>query len=144
MFEREAAMSREISAGTALGELATRHPVCVPRDTTILAACRVMRACQVGELVVTEEPQGLLVAVGIVSARDIVTWIIAPGLDPAVFTVGDIAWAGTARAKVSDSLSDTLRLLKATRTNVLPVIDDDGSLAGIISLNDVLLALGKV
>ena len=84
------------------------------------------------------------VPVGIVSARDIVTRIIAPGLDPSVFTAGDIAWSGMARAKVSDGLSHTLELLKATRTSVLPVIDADGSLAGIISMNDVLLALGKV
>ena len=137
-------MPKEISFATALGELGARNPVCVSRDTTVLGASQVMRTSQVGELVVTEKPQGLLVPVGIVSARDIVTRIIAPGLDPSVFTAGDIAWSGLARAKVSDSLSDTLGLLKATRTSVLPVIDADGSLAGIISLNDVLLALGKV
>jgi CBS domain-containing protein len=142
MFERKQLMPREIS--TAVGEVVTRYPVCVPRETTILGASKLMRICQVGELAVTEEPQGMLVPVGIVSARDIVTRIIAPGLDPAVFTTGDIAWSGAVWAKVTDSLWHTLELLQVSRTNVLPVIDVDGSLAGIISLNDVLLALGKV
>ena len=135
-------MPRGIS--TAVGEVATRHPLCVPRDTTVLEASKLMRICQVGELVVVEEPQGPLMPIGVVSARDIVTRILAPGLDPAVFTAGDIAWSGGPRAKVTDSLSHTLNLLEKSRTHALPVIDDDGSLAGVISLHDVLLALGKV
>jgi CBS domain-containing protein len=103
-----------------------------------------MRICQVGELVVVEEPQPPLMPIGVVSARDFVTRIVAPGLDPAVFTAGDIAWSGGARANVMDSLSHTLDLLEKSRAHALPVIDDDGSLAGVISLDDVLLALGKM
>ena len=135
-------MPREISS--AVGEVATRHPVCVPRSITVLEASKLMCICRVGELVVVEEPQGPLMPIGIVSARDIVTRILAPGLDPAIFTVGDIVWSGGRRAKVTDSLSHTLNLLEKSRTHALPVIDDDGSLAGVISLNAVLLALGKM
>ena len=45
---------------------------------------------------------------------------------------------------MTDSLSHTLDLLEKSPTDALPVIDDDGSLAGVISLDDVLLALGKM
>lgn len=135
-------MPREISP--AVGEVATRHPLCIPRDTTVLEASKLMRIGQVGELVVVEEPQGPLMPIGVVSARDIVTRVLALGLDPAVFTAGDIAWSAGPRAKVTDSLSHTLHLLEKSRTDTLPVIADDGSVAGVIFLNDVLLALGKI
>ena len=137
-------MLRDIGSSTPVADMAMRQPVCVPRDTTILCASRIMRSFHVAELVVTEEPHGLPIPMGIVSACDIVTRIIAPGLDPGVFTAGDIAWAGAVHTKVSDSLSHTLQLLQTAGTSVLPVIDDDGGLAGVISLSDVLIALGKV
>ncbi len=136
-------MLRDIGSSTPVADMAMRQPVCVPRDTTILCASRIMRSFHVAELVVTEEPHGLPIPVGIVSACDIVTRIIAPGLDPGVFTAGDIAWPSAVHTKVSDSLSHTLQLLQTAGTSVLPVIDDDGGLAGVISLSDVLIALGK-
>jgi len=136
-------MLRDIGSSTPVADMAMRQPVCVPRDTTILCASRIMRSFHVAELVVTEEPHGLPIPMGIVSACDIVTRIIAPGLDPGVFTAGDIAWASAVHTKVSDSLSHTLQLLQTAGTSVLPVIDDDGGLAGVISLSDVLIALGK-
>jgi len=52
-----------------------------------------MRSFEVEELIVTERPDRRRVPIGIVSARDIVTRIIAAELDPAVVTAGDIAWA---------------------------------------------------
>jgi len=136
-------MLRDIGSSTPVADMAMRQPVCVPRDTTILCASRIMRSFHVAELVVTEEPHGLPIPMGIVSACDIVTRIIAPGLDPGVFTAGDIAWPSAVHTKVSDSLSHTLQLLQTAGTSVLPVIDDDGGLAGVISLSHVLIALGK-
>jgi len=136
-------MLRDTGSSTPVADMAMREPVCVPQDTTILCASRIMRSFHVAELVVTEEPHGLPIPVGIVSACDIVTRIIAPGLDPGVFTAGDIAWPSAVHTKVSDSLSHTLQLLQTAGTSVLPVIDDDGGLAGVISLSDVLIALGK-
>jgi CBS domain-containing protein len=140
---KEATMPGEISTATSVGELATRKPTCIDRDTTILGASELMRCCQVDELVVTERPEGVLVPVGIVSARDIVTRIIATGLDPAVVTAGDITWSDSTHANATDSVSETLELLHATGNSVLPVIDGDGCLTGVVSLDELLWALAE-
>lgn len=140
---KEAAMSRIISSQVPLAEVAMRQPICVDRDTTIQSASDLMRRYQVGEVVVTDERKGTLVPVGIVSARDIVTRIIATRLDPTVLTAGDIAWAGSSGAKVTDSVSATLQLLRETRSTVLPVIDAGGGLAGVVSVDDLLWALAE-
>ena len=92
-------MSRTISPAMPVAELATRNPICIDRDTTILGACSLMRIYRVDELVVTDQRNDLLVPIGMVSAQDIVTRIIATGLDPSVLTAGDIVWSGSTRAK---------------------------------------------
>jgi CBS domain-containing protein len=63
----------------------------VDRDATVLEACRLMRRTGSPELLVTEEANGTLFPVGILTASDIVTRVIAMELDPAVLTAGDIA-----------------------------------------------------
>jgi CBS domain-containing protein len=126
-----------------LGDIARRDPVCVERETTILAASKLMRGNQEGHLVAIDRREGLLVPAGIVSARDIVTRILATGLHPAVMTAGDIVWSQSVGACVTDSMSETLPLLQATRREVVPVLDGNGALAGVVSLDSLLWALAE-
>ena len=130
-----------ISSEMLVGDVATRNAVCIDRNATILVASTLMRLYQVDDLVVTDQCEGKLMPGGILSARDIVTRVIATELDPTVLTVGDMIWSGPTGAKVTDSASETLKLLDATKRNVLPVIDGDGGLAGVISRDDLLSAL---
>jgi CBS domain-containing protein len=136
-------MLRTIKTPTPVGDIVRRKPVCVERDRTILAVSKLMRGHQAGELVVTERTNGRLVPAGMVSARDIVTRILATGLDPSVLTAGDIIWSESTGARVTDSVSETLQLLQGSKRISLPVIDGDGSLAGVVSLDDLLWALAQ-
>lgn len=124
-----------------VADVATRNPVCIDRNATILMASTLMRVYQVEDLVVTDQRDGKLMLGGVLSARDIVTRVIATELDPTVLTVGDMMWSGPIGAKVTDSASETLKLLDATKRNLLPVIDGDGGLAGVVSRVDLLSAL---
>ena len=124
-----------------IGEIASRKSFCVDQDTTILGVSRLMRNFGVAELVVTHQPEGALVAVGLVSASGIVTRIIAAGLDPAVITAGDIAWPDAKAANGSDDVAQKLRQLHADRNNVLPVVDGDGAIRGAVSVDELLRAL---
>jgi CBS domain-containing protein len=79
----------------------------------------------------------------VLSAHDIVTRVIAMELDPTVLTAGDMMWSGPTGAKVTDSASATLKLLDATKRNMLPVVDGDGGLTGVVSRGDLLSALTR-
>jgi len=137
-------MPRLISGDMLLGDIATRNPVCIDREANILVASNLMRIYQVEDLVVTDQRGGKLVPRGILSARDIVTRIVATELDPIVLTVGDMMWSNLLVAKVTDTASDTLKLLEAAKRNVLPVIDSDGALSAVVSRGDLLSALGEI
>jgi len=75
-----------------LAKIARRQPQCIDREATIEEASRVMRDQRVGQLVVTQTTEGTPVAAGILSAHDIVTRVIAVGLEPSLVTAGDILW----------------------------------------------------
>jgi CBS domain-containing protein len=80
------------------GENARGSLIHVDRELSIVQASRLMSESGAEELLVTDQAEGALVAVGIVTARNIVTRVIAAGLDPEVLTAGDIAWSDAAGA----------------------------------------------
>jgi len=64
--------------------------VAVHRDASLVEACRLMRECHTSELMVVAVADGKPQSLGMVSARDIATRVVALELDPAVLTAGDI------------------------------------------------------
>src|SRR4051812_29116413 len=67
-------------------------PLHVDQELSVLEASKLMGQRRVEALLVIERREPTSVPLGLVTARDIVTRVIAAGLDPAVVTVGDIAW----------------------------------------------------
>jgi CBS domain-containing protein len=76
-------------------EIAKSNVTYVDKEASVLAASKLMRASGATQLLVTEITDGVFVAIGIVTAGDIVTRVVATGLDPAVLTAGDITWWGS-------------------------------------------------
>ena len=60
-------------------------------EASLLEVSRLMRECGTAELVVVTETGGKPCTLGIVTANDIVTRVVALDLDPSVLTAGDIA-----------------------------------------------------
>ncbi|HQY10539.1 MAG TPA: CBS domain-containing protein, partial [Burkholderiaceae bacterium] len=76
--------------GSTVQDLATPAVVVAEPDTLVLKAAQLMREHHVGALVVVDTTSGESRPVGIVTDRDLVLGVMAEGLDPAVFTVGDL------------------------------------------------------
>jgi CBS domain-containing protein len=124
-----------------LGLIGARRSACVDRNATVSAACKLMRDQGLSDLVVTETRQDGQTCAGILSARDIVTRIVAVDLDADVVTVGDILWARTKPGRPSDTVQETLERLCASGGDAVPILDGNGNLAGVISLDDLLQVL---
>ena len=71
---------------------AFRDLVHIDREVSVLEASRLMSRRRVGALVVTDRGEGTVVPLAVVTAHDIVSRVLAAGLDAAVVTIGDIAW----------------------------------------------------
>lgn len=121
-----------------VGKLCNREVVFVEPDTSIAEAARLMREHHVGGLVVTREKSGKRVPVGIVTDRDLVIEVMAEGVEMGDITVGDIMSDQLVTAREGDDLMETLKMMRARGIRRLPVIDDDGALAGILTVDDLI------
>ena len=124
-----------------IGEICNREVIIVQRDDTVLQAAKLMRQHHVGDLLVVEERGGQRVPVGIVTDRDLVVEIIAPELDSTVITVGDIMVTKLATVKESKGVFEAIQYMRSKGIRRLPVVDDDGGLVGIVTLDDLLVLL---
>jgi CBS domain containing-hemolysin-like protein len=123
-------------------ELSKRRLAYVDRELSILEASRLMRASGAAELLVTDPAEGaLLLPVGIVSARDIVTRVVAAELDPSVLTAGDISWSDGPAAPAHQT--DTLQLKESGDGTLFTVLDSAGAVAGMLTLEEIVKALAR-
>ena len=126
-----------------MSELCNAGVVTVERNSTVTEACKRMRQKHVGAVVVIDSSKGSPTPVGIVTDRDVVVELVATELDPDVITVGDIMVGGLVVINKSAGLFDAIKLMADKGVRRLPVVDDDGALLGIATLDDMLLLLAK-
>ena len=112
---------------TRLKDFATDTVVVADPETTALAAAKLMRKHHVGALVVVDGLESNR-PVGIVTDRDLVLALMAEGLDPEVFTAGDIMSVELVTASAALDAMDAVQLMRANRLRRIVIVDDDGRL----------------
>jgi CBS domain-containing protein len=121
-----------------IGEVCNRTVVVARRQTPLSEAAHLMREHHVGSLVVVDEDGKGRVPVGIVTDRDLVVAVVAEGADPRRFSVGEVMRPGLVTVGENDTVFDTLRLMRARGIRRVPVRAADGTLAGIVTIDDLL------
>lgn len=127
-----------------IASICNRSVAFTTRETTVAAAAKLMRHGHVGSLIVVDQMNGgRRVPAGIVTDRDIIVEVIATGLDPAVITVGDIMESELVVGRESDSVLETLEVMRFKGVRRLPTVDRDGQLVGIVTVDDLLEILAE-
>ena len=126
-----------------IGAICNREVITVQRDATVLHAAVLMRQYHVGDVVMIENRKNKTVPIGIVTDRDIMVELVATELDCNVITVGDIVISKLTVIKDSAGVFEAIQLMASKGIRRLPVVDDEGGLVGIITLDDLLLLLSK-
>ena len=121
-----------------VGKVCNREVIVIDKTASIAEAARLMREYHVGDLVVVEERTGKRVPVGIVTDRDIVLEVIAAGVDMSDVNVGDIMSNNLVTARETDSVLETVKIMRAKGIRRLPVINDDNDLVGILAVDDLI------
>jgi CBS domain-containing protein len=77
--------------------------------------------------------------VGVITDRDIVVAVVAvPGARPEGIRVGDVMSAQPRVAREDEGLAETVKAMSERGVRRLPVVTADGSLFGVVTLDDVL------
>ena len=108
------------------------------RDVSVLEAAGLMRQHHTGNLIVVDDPQGERTPAGILTDRDIVIEVLANDLDPAKTSVSTVMSSKLVIAGASEDVADAVERMRLHGVRRLPVVDHDGSLLGILTLDDIM------
>jgi len=120
------------------GVIPRQHLTYINEEASVLDASKLMRRSGKTELLVTAASDGRLLPIGIVTANDIVTRVIALDLDPAVMTIGDIAWSEQEDALTSRREIEGLRQTSKSNSEELGVLDGDGHCIGTVRRDEFI------
>ncbi len=108
-------------------------------NTNAKKGAGVMAKKGIGSLVVVDGGR----AVGIVTESDLVSKIIADGLDPAKVLVRDIMSTPLITIQPHAKMTDAAKLMHEYKIRRVVVVNEDGSLAGIITTGHLANALAE-
>ncbi len=114
----------------------------VGQEASLADAAALLRDHGVGALVVANDGHHID---GIVSERDVVRALAAHGAGALGRTVGSVMSTTVVTCVADDSVEDLMSSMTERRIRHLPVVDEQGLLAGIVSIGDVVKArLGQL
>jgi CBS domain-containing protein len=120
-----------------VGTLCVRQTVMVNRSASLEEAAKLMRDCHVGTLIVVETLGERNRPLGIITDRDIAIHGVAGGISMQS-PVGKLMAIGLVSAGEEELLYDVLERMKTKGIRRIPVVDDEGYLAGILSMDDII------
>lgn len=124
-----------------ISEVCNRDVATVTRETPLSEAACMMRERHVGSVVVVDSAASGK-PIGILTDRDMVIEVLAAGIEPRTISVGDIMSAPLFTARESDDVMALLKSMRIRGVRRVPVLDEAGRLAGITTLDDLLVVAG--
>ena len=116
-----------------LRELCQRVGYSLHGGQSVLEAAQYMAERKVGAVAILDDDR----LAGILSERDVLTKVVAQGLDPAKTLVSAVMTPNPVVVDISESMENCLRLMNQANFRHLPVVED-GRLMGMVSLRDLL------
>jgi CBS domain-containing protein len=126
-----------------IGDVCSREVLVATPETTVTEAARLMRQHHVGDLVVVAGENGSRVPTGIVTDRDLVLSVIATGLDPSIFTIGDLVTDKLVTVREDLGVFECIQKMRTKGVRRMPVMDAQDKLVGIVSVDDLVQLLGQ-
>ena len=124
----------------SLGHICRRDVVTVSPDTTVSEVTRIMEDKNLGSVIVTGGDDRF----GIVTDRDIALRVVNRCLDPVKTPIEDVMTQDLVLTLREDmGLFEALEQIRKSAVRRFPVVDVDGRLTGIITLDDIIRLLGK-
>jgi CBS domain-containing protein len=118
-----------------VSDVMTREPIALGSTETMARAAKQMRDADVGDVMVVDGGR----VIGLVTDRDIVVRGIAEDLDPFTTTLATVCTRDVVTVGAADTVDSAVRLMREHAVRRLPVLADDGSPLGVVSLGDIAI-----
>jgi CBS domain-containing protein len=120
-----------------IAEVMTPGPITCTPDTSVAEAAHLMWEGDCGVLPVVSDR----VLQGVVTDRDLFIALGTRDAKASALTVGSVTRRSPVTCMPRDDVHQAMGKMKTHRVRRLPVVDKDGTLVGIVSMNDLLLAI---
>ncbi|MDF2773284.1 MAG: hypothetical protein K0S86_2779 [Geminicoccaceae bacterium] len=128
-----------VTGGTMkVQDIMSRNPTCVTPETPLAEAARLMKQEDIGVVPVVESENSKRL-VGLITDRDIAIRAVAEGRDGNTTSVGHIMTSEVRSASPDDSVDDVMTLMGREQVRRVPIVDERGSLVGIVAQADIVL-----
>lgn len=117
-------------------DIMTRDACCCHPGTNAAAASEIMWTRNCGVIPVVEDGR----VVGMVTDRDLLIALGTSNRNAADLTVGEVMSKDPASCEPTDDVRRALETMAQRQVRRLPVIEKDGALKGILSMDDIVLA----
>lgn len=123
-----------------ISKLGTSNVIKIESTATVVAAAKLMRKHNIGNIVVveneeTDEP------VGILTDRDIAVEIVANEIDPQALCVADVMNRDLLVLKNYRGIQEALDMMSAKGVRRAPIVNDANKIVGIASIDDLLILI---
>ena len=105
-----------------------KNPVTASPETSVQEIARMMKNRSIGSVVLVEDKKPF----GIVTERDLVWRVVAPGEDPTLLRASDVCSRPVLIVSEDESIEKAIELMKEHGIRRLAVVDEEGELSGII------------
>jgi len=124
----------------SIGRICIREVDVINPDESARVAASRMHSRKVGTLIVVDEA---MVPVGLLTDRDLTTRVLAEGRDGNATPVRKVMSPAPSTVEENTSIEDALAIMRSGTFRRLPVVDGEGHLVGIVSLDDILELLAE-
>lgn len=117
-------------------EVMTKDPSCCLPTDNVFEVAQLMKSEDVGSIPIVSDKQTNKLE-GIVTDRDLAIKVVAEGRDAKNTSVREVMTTGVVTCSADDNVDDALNLMEEHQVRRIPIVDDNGRLAGIIAQADV-------
>lgn len=119
-------------------DVMTRDPHCATPETSVRDAARIMRDNDIGIVPVVEDHSSRRL-LGVVTDRDIAVRVVAEGRNADSLVSDAMSRDRLATCTADGDLDDAMDLMATEQVRRIPIVDERGTLVGIVAQADVVL-----
>jgi CBS domain-containing protein len=123
-------------------DVMTPSPVCCVPDDIVVDVARMMRAQDIGAIPVVADHSSQRL-VGMLTDRDLAVRVVAEGREPRETSVREVMSMQPVTCHATDVYQQALQAMGEHQLRRIPVVDEEGRLAGIIAQADVATRLAQ-